>query len=206
MKRAPRLLAAIALAFCVGPAARAQTTLAALEEASAADATSESAPRTDDDALRAALVSEARNLGKSLREDVATAIARAEREQGIPAFLIVALIAQESGFDPAAENDGALGLMQIRPFVGRAQAARSGMPWKGEKTLLDPVRNVQLATGYLAELVDRYGAIDLALAAYNKGPERVKQWLRDGEDGPMPRYVADVMKRYERYNARFAGF
>jgi soluble lytic murein transglycosylase-like protein len=183
---------------------RAETSVAALQpdEASAGEAAS-----TDEAALRAALWSEARHLGGSLREAVAGAIARAEREHGIPALLIVAIIKQESGFDPGAQSlYGALGLMQLRPFVARDYAARRGLGWRGEKTLLDPTRNIQLATGYLGELLARFGSLDLALAAYNKGPECVKRQLRAGPEGPMPEFVQSVLARYEHYNARFAGF
>ena len=153
------------------------------------------------------LWAEARHLGGELRGSVGEAIARAERDHGIPALLIVSLIVQESGFDPTAENAGALGLLQLRPFVARDYAARRGLRWSGEATLLDPVRNIQLASGYLGELVARFGSLDLALEAYNKGPEQVKRQLREsGDQGPTARFVTSVLGRYQRYNARFAGF
>ena len=139
-----------------------------------------------------------------MRDTIARAVARASEEQGIPAFLLVALIAQESGFDPSAENAGALGLMQLRPFVAKDYAARRGLSWSGEATLRDPARNVQLASGYLGELVDRFESLDLALAAYNKGPEAVKRDLRD-DRLPRQDFVEDVMRRYERYQSRFGG-
>jgi soluble lytic murein transglycosylase len=200
-----RLLCTFAAAFGVGAAAGAQgeTELAALQQPSAVDS---GEPRTDDDALRAALWSEARHLGAELRASLAGAIARAEREHGIPALLLVALIEQESGFDPTAENGGALGLLQLRPFVAADYAARRGLPWQGESTLLDPVRNVQLASGYLAELLTRFGSLDLALAAYNKGPECLKRQLRSGDEGPTPQFVLSVLGRYQRYSTRFERF
>lgn len=158
-------------------------------------------------ALDAALWNEARHLGTEIRKSIGVAIARAEREHGIPALLIVSLIVQESGFDPTAENAGALGLLQLRPFVARDYAARRGVRWGGDATLLDPVKNIQLATGYLGELIARFGSLDLALEAYNKGPEYVKRQLRQTSDAsPTARFVKSVLGRYESYTARYAGF
>jgi soluble lytic murein transglycosylase-like protein len=200
-----RLLCTFVAAFGVGAAAGAQDTeLAAFHPASEGAVPVE--PRTEPAALRAALWSEARHLGTELRESLAGAIDRAEREHGIPALLLVSLIEQESGFDPRAENGGALGLLQLRPFVAADYASRRGLPWHGERTLLDPVRNVQLASGYLAELLARFGSVDLALAAYNKGPECVKRQLRSGDEGPTPQFVRSVLGRYQRYSTRFERF
>lgn len=199
-----RLLCTFVVAFALGAAAgaRAEGEVAALHPLDAATTNPETAATT----LRAALSREARHLGGELREALATAITRAERDHGIPALLLVSLIVQESGFDPTAENGGALGLLQLRPFVARDYAARRGLPYQGERTLLDPVRNVQLASGYFGELLARFGSVDLALEAYNKGPELVKGQLRAGESGPTPRFVKSVLGRYESYNRRYAGF
>ena len=199
-----RLLCTFLVVFALGPAtgARAEGEVAALHPLDVATTN----PQTEASTLRVALSREAHHLGGELREALASAIARAERDHGIPALLLVSLIVQESGFDPTAENDGALGLLQLRPFVARDYAARRGLPWNGERTLLDPVRNVQLASGYLGELLARFGSVDLALEAYNKGPELVKSQLRAGEAGPTPRFVKSVLGRYQGYSARYASF
>jgi soluble lytic murein transglycosylase len=193
-----------ALAFTVfasAGSAQGETSVAMLARPGAAEAADEGPSLS---ALRAAIASEARHLGVSVRDSITHAVARAAREQGLPAFLLVALIAQESGFDPQAENAGALGLMQVRPFVARDYARRRGLAWKGEASLHDPAHNVQLASGYLGELVTRFESLDLALAAYNKGPEAVKRDLREDRQ-PRPEFVDGVMRRYERYQARFGG-
>jgi soluble lytic murein transglycosylase len=191
-------LAAFALGAFAGTA-RGESEIALLDRSA-----SEASDAPSLTALRAAVASEARHLGIEMRDTIARAVARASEEQGIPAFLLVALIAQESGFNPSAENAGALGLMQLRPFVAKDYAARRGLSWSGEATLRDPARNVQLASGYLGELVSRFESLDLALAAYNKGPEAVKRDLRDDRQ-PRQDFVEDVMRRYERYQSRFGG-
>jgi soluble lytic murein transglycosylase-like protein len=198
----PRLLFVWLAGLALGAAsgvARAETSVAALEPAIERAAAEPSLT-----GLRAAIASEARHLGAELRDTITRAVARASREHGLPAFLIVALIAQESGFDPTAENGGALGLMQLRPFVARDYSARRGLRFEGEAALRDPARNIALAAGYLGELVARFEGIDLALAAYNKGPEAVRRdLLADREPGR--RFVAEVMRRYQHYDARFGG-
>jgi len=206
MRHAPRLLCTALAAFALGAAAgaRADGELAAYHplEAPASESTG-----TQSKTLEAVLWSEARHLGSEIRASVGAAIARAERDHGIPALLIVSLIVQESGFDPTAENAGALGLLQLRPFVAKDYAARRGLRWSGEASLLDPARNIQLASGYLGELIARFGSLDLALEAYNKGPELVKRQLREnGDQGPTARFAKSVMGRYQRYNARYSGF
>lgn len=193
-------LAVVALTALAGEA-RGETALALLEPPAAAAAAEEPPSLA---ALGAAVASEARHLGAGLRETITRAVARASTEQGIPAFLLVALIAQESGFDPSAENAGALGLMQLRPFVARDYAERRGLAWHGDATLHDPEHNVQLASGYLGELLARFESLDLALAAYNKGPEAVKRDLRN-ERVPRQAFVDGVMRRYQRYQSRFGG-
>ena len=203
MQLAPRLLATFLAAALLGAAvgAKAGGPVAALQP------TTGTSLSTSEKALRAALWTEARHLGADLRESLAEAITSAEAKHGIPALLLVALIVQESGFDPTAENAGALGLMQLRPFVAKDCARRSGLAWKGEATLLDPVRNVQIASAYFGELVDRFESLDLALAAYNKGPELVKRQLRNANDNtPTARFAIDVLGRYQSYTARFAAY
>ena len=203
MQLAPRLLATFLAAALLGAAIGAQAggPVAALQPSAGTSLS------TSEKALRAALWTEARHLGADLRESLAEAITSAEAKHGIPALLLVALIVQESGFDPTAENAGALGLMQLRPFVAKDCARRSGLAWKGEATLLDPVRNVQIASAYFSELVDRFESLDLALAAYNKGPELVKRQLRNANDNtPTARFAIDVLGRYQSYTARFAAY
>jgi soluble lytic murein transglycosylase-like protein len=137
------------------------------------------------------------------RERVAEVLERAEQSRGLDALLVLAVIEQESRFDPSARaRSGALGLMQVRPFVGADVARRHGIRWEGPQTLLEPASNVQLGTLYLAEMFDLYGDLDVALAAYNLGPTRVRRLLARGQR-PRPRYVGRVEAALEGLAARF---
>lgn len=81
--------------------------------------------------------------------------------------LVQAVIQVESGYNPRAlSRKGAMGLMQLMPQTARELAVDD--PW-------DPDQNVRGGTTYLRRMIDRFGDLELALAAYNAGPEAVVQ-------------------------------
>jgi hypothetical protein len=85
-------------------------------------------------------------------------------EFGLPARLLDAVIAQESGYNARARSStGAMGMMQVMP--GTARALGLTFPW-------DPIANMRAGARYLRDQMDRFRRMDLALAAYNAGPER----------------------------------
>ncbi len=90
-------------------------------------------------------------------------------------LLSLSLIRQESGFQPQARSRvGALGLMQLMPDTARRVAGG-----RMKHSLFQPDWNVRLGTRYLGTLMDQFGGdVDLALAAYNAGPDKVSDWLR----------------------------
>jgi len=96
-------------------------------------------------------------------------------QKGLDPYLVLALMRQESLFDPEAVSPaGATGLMQLLP----ATAARLiGTPRVAFTSLIDPAFNVDLGTTYLRTLLDLYdGNLIFALAAYNAGEEAVERW------------------------------
>lgn len=85
-------------------------------------------------------------------------------EAGVPVLLLDAVIAQESGYNAqAVSSAGAKGMMQIMPETGRLLGLR--LPF-------DAKANMRAGARYLRQQIERFGRIDLALAAYNAGPER----------------------------------
>ena len=84
--------------------------------------------------------------------------------EGVPASLLGALVWSESGFNPeAVSGAGARGLTQLMP----ATAAGLGVD------IEDPVDNLRGGARYLRQMLDRFGSTELALAAYNAGPNAV---------------------------------
>jgi len=137
------------------------------------------------------------------RRGVAEALAGAETEHGLDALLVLALIDQESSYNPRARGPkGSLGLMQVRPFVGRDVAKRHNIPWKGSQTLIDPVLNVRIGQAYLAEMRRMFSRDELALTAYNMGPYRLKRILAQGR-ALRSRYAARVLKGYLALQRQF---
>ncbi|MBV8168016.1 MAG: lytic transglycosylase domain-containing protein, partial [Alphaproteobacteria bacterium] len=104
--------------------------------------------------------------------------------------LVYATIRQESAFEAAAVSHmGARGLMQVIAPTARAVARKMGIATEHIDTRLlnEPKLNLTIGRRYLDGLIDDYdGSYVLALAAYNAGPGRVKQWVRDNGDPRRP--------------------
>lgn len=101
--------------------------------------------------------------------------------------LALAIIRQESGFDPGIRSpSNALGLMQLLPSTAQHVGARMGIFVQPAALTADPALNIRLGTAFLASLMARYdNALPLAIAAYNAGPGNVDRWLAAHGD---PRY------------------
>lgn len=107
---------------------------------------------------------------------------------GVDPALLSAVARAESGYDPSAVSSaGALGLMQIMPGT----AAGLGVD------PLDPAQAVDGAARYLAAQLERFGSVELALAAYNAGPGAVAR------HGGIPPYAEtqNYVKRVLGYHA-----
>jgi soluble lytic murein transglycosylase-like protein len=114
----------------------------------------------------------------SLRARVAQAVLVEARRARLDPLLVVALICVESSFDPEVVSEaGAVGLMQLREPTMRRELERSGL---AESDPDDPVTNVRAGVRYLRRLVDAFGVMDVALMAYNAGPNRIRGHLRAG--------------------------
>jgi len=135
------------------------------------------------------------------RVDLAIAVARHSVEAGMPLMvhgypvtavpsggtaerpLLYAIVRQESAFAPeAVSRVGARGLMQLMPATAASMASKMQMPFSPER-LADGVYNMLLGRSYLESLIDDFGgSYALAIAAYNAGPGRVRQWLHEFGD------------------------
>jgi soluble lytic murein transglycosylase len=122
-------------------------------------------------------------------------IGRTAREQRVQPALVKAVIAAESNFDASAvSHKGAQGLMQLMP--GTAAELGVGDPFQ-------PIDNVRGGTLYLRQMLDRYGDVERALAAYNAGPSAVDRFggippYRETRD-----YVRRVLAYYRYYHGDF---
>jgi len=133
-------------------------------------------------------------LGRSWAWDAD--ILRAGRKHEVSPALIKAVIHAESAFDPdATSRVGAGGLMQLMPVTAREMGVRDRF---------NPAQNITGGTRYLKHLMGRFGDLELAVAAYNAGPEAVR---RHGGVPPYREtraYVRNVLGLYKQYRSEFA--
>jgi len=135
---------------------------------------------------------------------LANAIIEESRAEELDPLLAVAIIAKESSFrSQVVSHAGAIGLMQLRPWVAEDLALRTDVEWDGEQTLRIPNLNVRLGLRYYTELLDRFGDEHVALTAYCFGPSRVSRQIRTGTYQGS-RYARDILDHYERLNERSA--
>ena len=121
-------------------------------------------------------------------ETLASIIKEASATYGVDANLIAAVAVKESRFNPfAVSKRGAQGLMQLMPRTAQAL---------GVKDAFDARQNIFGGTRYLAELLHRFdGDIDMALASYNLGPNRIAKEGPRATPGVVD-YVADIKSFY----------
>ncbi len=93
-------------------------------------------------------------------------------ENKMDPYLVTSLMRQESAFNERARSRvGAVGLMQLMPSTARRLERVS------HNSLYNPVTNIRIGIRFFSRLTDRYqGDVELALAAYNAGPEKVDDW------------------------------
>lgn len=136
------------------------------------------------------------------RVDVAIAVARRSIDAGMPLMihgypvtalppggdverpLLLAIVRTESAFDQDAMSAaGARGLMQLMPGTAALIAKRLQLPYAVDRLTSDGLYNLTLGRAYLEQLLDDFGgSYPLAIAAYNAGPGRIRQWLHDYGD------------------------
>jgi soluble lytic murein transglycosylase len=108
-------------------------------------------------------------------------------------YLVAALVAQESTFDPRARSAAnAWGLMQIVPATGRRLARSLGIRRFSTPMLTNPEMNIRLGTLYFSKLVEQFGGTYYALASYNAGESRVVRWKAERPGIEQDEFIDDI--------------
>ncbi len=148
----------------------------------------------------------AEKLDPQEREKIIEALIEAQRDHGIDALLLTAIIEEESHYNPKGiSRKGARGLMQVMPLTAFDIAEERDIEWHGSDVLYDPEINIQIGAAYLAELKEEFIDWDLVLAIYNMGYRRFKE-LRFREEGPPWRYSFRVQKKFKRLQADYEAY
>ncbi len=114
-------------------------------------------------------------------------------QRGLDPYVVAALVAQESNFDPAVVSPAnAWGLMQVLPNTGRSLARKLGVHPFSTKRLTEAEVNVRLGTQFFADSIRRFGGVHFALAAYNAGDSRVASWQRERPGMPQDEFIDDI--------------
>lgn len=148
-------------------------------------------------------------------------------------LLIAAIIRTESNYRPdALSSKQAIGLMQVMPATAQWIIEQAGYSEQMMDHLFEPAVNIELGTWYVRWLLDRFKQVDherdgrtdrdgqvdderdliaTVAAAYNAGPNKVNEWLREGiwdgrhetssdiPYGETRHYVKRVLHYYSKY-------
>ena len=112
----------------------------------------------------------------------------AENRHALPLGLLDALVWTESRYNPMALSPaGAVGLAQLMPVT----AVELGVANR-----YDPVASIEGGARYLRQMLDRFGSVHLAVAAYNAGPGAVSRARGIPLNRETPNYVRNVLRRW----------
>jgi len=126
-------------------------------------------------------------------EDYVGLLQSAQESEGVSPETMLALMCQESFFDPlAGSGAGATGLTQVIPTTAQEIATDLGVSDFANDDLLRPVVSVRFGAHYLEKQLDAFdGNLYYALAAYNAGPGAVERW-RDASGDDIDMFLEQV--------------
>jgi soluble lytic murein transglycosylase-like protein len=121
-------------------------------------------------------------------------VVRFGTEQGIDPYLLLAVMKQESGFQPdAISSASARGLMQLMPGTARELARRLKVSFRGNATLYEPEVSIKLGTFYFRQMLDNFGGVlEKSLAAYNGGASNVHRWEKKVSSTDTAVFVSNI--------------
>lgn len=111
---------------------------------------------------------------------------------GLDPLIALSVMREESRYDPeAASVAGALGLMQLMPETAH-KIAGSKVPIKGALVMRDITTNITIGAYYLSFLMKEFGSFPETIAAYNAGPDKTKEWLKEGDYKAYDEFIEDI--------------
>lgn len=119
-------------------------------------------------------------------EEICDTLTKSAQINDLPAPFFIRLLFQESRFNPGViSSAGAQGIAQFMP------ATAEGM---GVSNPFDPREAIPASARLLNELLQQFGNLGLAAAAYNAGPKRIQDWLGSKGKGKLPEETQGYVK------------
>ncbi len=118
------------------------------------------------------------------REEICDTLTTAAQSNDVPVPFFIRLLFQESGFDAGVVSSaGAQGIAQFMPETSASM---------GLDNPFDPLPAIRASARLLRDLVQQFGNLGLAAAAYNAGPRRIQEWL--AKKGKLPHETQGYVK------------
>ncbi len=118
------------------------------------------------------------------RAEICDTLTQAAQSNDVPAAFFIRLLFQESGFQPGVVSPaGAQGIAQFMPETSTSM---------GLDNPFDPLPAIRASARLLRDLVQHFGNLGLAAAAYNAGPKRIEDWL--AKKGELPHETQGYVK------------
>lgn len=155
------------------------------------------APPTEDYLRIESVLSRRSQLSVGRRAELAAAIEAESRRAKYDPLLVMAIMDVESDYlETAVSSAGARGLMQMQPLTQAWLLEREG--FADDLSREDPTLDVRLAIRYLRFLHDNFGSLELALMAYNAGPNRLRDAIQERDLSAFRGYVQAVRSEFLR--------
>lgn len=137
----------------------------------------------------AVFLSLAGSVFASSTEDVKQNIIRQAKSMGVEPAIVLSIAKTESGFNQAARGAGGhIGVFQL----SHATAKHMGLnPYNLDE-------NIKGGISYYKNMYNRFGSMELAVAAYNAGPEAVRRNNNTIPSSTRP-FVNRIMNDYRYY-------
>jgi soluble lytic murein transglycosylase len=135
--------------------------------------------------------------------------------------LILGIARQESEFNMATlSGAGARGILQVMPVTAKHVCRDYKLKCDIPRLMKDAAYNTMMGSAYISDRMDEFGgSYILAIAGYNAGPGRAREWIREFGDPRDPRvdpidwihripiqetreYVQKVLSNIQIYRAR----
>jgi hypothetical protein len=119
-------------------------------------------------------------------EEICDTLTKSAQINNLPVPFFIRLLFQESRFNPGViSSAGAQGIAQFMPATAEDM---------GVTNPFDPRQAIPASARLLNDLLQKFGNLGLAAAAYNAGPKRIVDWLNSKGKSKLPEETQGYVK------------